>query len=372
MGMSKTRISAWGEHNEMSKKVGLLTFHRTSNFGSYLQTYGLYRKICDLGAECEIIDYRCPAIEQRESLQQKKWSFHPKKIARQILIQPAVNAKAKVLQQFSAENMRFSPVYTTENIHLANKEYDKFVAGSDIIWGRDITGDDYHYFLDFVTDATKKYAFASSVGDCVIRKDEPILPDLLRDFSKITVRETEAAKWVEEVSGCKAQVVCDPTMLLTEQEWDQAIPTKQKYSNYVLVYFKNPGEKSLADAKAYAKQHGCKVLHINYGIPHKGVTNIKPKTLNEFLSLIKYADMVFTASYHGMLFSLYYEKEFLFYTRAHKSRVLSLAERLGVQANCGDQLDVLDYPSVDYSKVKPRMDQFRDQSVAALTEMLSL
>ena len=29
-------------------KIGLLTFHDTNNFGSYLQTYGLYKKIIDL------------------------------------------------------------------------------------------------------------------------------------------------------------------------------------------------------------------------------------------------------------------------------------------------------------------------------------
>ena len=40
-------------------KIGLLTFHDTNNFGSYLQTYGLYKKIIDLGHECEIVDYKC-------------------------------------------------------------------------------------------------------------------------------------------------------------------------------------------------------------------------------------------------------------------------------------------------------------------------
>lgn len=52
-------------------KVGLLTFHRSTNFGSYLQAYALYHKICYLGCDCEVIDYRCPAIERREGLAAK-------------------------------------------------------------------------------------------------------------------------------------------------------------------------------------------------------------------------------------------------------------------------------------------------------------
>ena len=44
-------------------KIGLITYHHTTNFGSLLQTYGLYKKVKDLGFECEIIDYECPCAE---------------------------------------------------------------------------------------------------------------------------------------------------------------------------------------------------------------------------------------------------------------------------------------------------------------------
>ena len=47
-------------------KVGLITFHDTTNFGSLLQTYGLYRAIEKCGAECEVIDYQCKSIVERE------------------------------------------------------------------------------------------------------------------------------------------------------------------------------------------------------------------------------------------------------------------------------------------------------------------
>lgn len=48
------------------KKVGLLTYHHTTNFGSLLQTFALYKTITEIGYPCEIIDYRNEAVEQRE------------------------------------------------------------------------------------------------------------------------------------------------------------------------------------------------------------------------------------------------------------------------------------------------------------------
>lgn len=50
----------------MSNRIGLLTIHHTTNFGSALQTYGLYSKIREMGYDISIIDYRCEAIENRE------------------------------------------------------------------------------------------------------------------------------------------------------------------------------------------------------------------------------------------------------------------------------------------------------------------
>ena len=44
------------------KKIGILTFHRAVNYGAQLQAYALQRTVADLGAECELVDYICPAI----------------------------------------------------------------------------------------------------------------------------------------------------------------------------------------------------------------------------------------------------------------------------------------------------------------------
>lgn len=350
-------------------RIGLLTFHRTTNFGSYLQTYGLFKKIQDLGFDCEIIDYRCPAIEKRENLQ-KIHDNSIKSLMKRLLLQPALDKKASSLDAFSSRHMKYSRPFQPSNIDEANILYDSFIVGSDIVWGLDITDCDYNYFLKFAADGSLKLAFASSVGTETTEHKDEVGP-LLRRFDKIAVREKSAAIWVKQISGCEAEWVCDPTMLLTVEEWRKVIPFDRIGKDYVLVYFNNPGKKTIRDAIEYGKNNGKKVLYINYGLPEKGVVNIKPKSLNEFFSYIYYADHVFTASYHGMLFSLYFNKEMTFYTRDHASRMISLAELVGIQKQCGDNECIENYQAIEYENVERKIEEFRQDSVKILKEMLT-
>ena len=124
-------------------KYGILTFHRTSNFGSCLQAYGLYKAITDLGYNCELIDYHCPAIEAREGLA-NCYPFTLMGFARRVLYQPITNRKYKSLLGFLEKNAKFSMTYTPQTISQTNEAYEKFIVGSDIVWGVDITENDYN------------------------------------------------------------------------------------------------------------------------------------------------------------------------------------------------------------------------------------
>ena len=57
-------------------------------------------------------------------------------------------------------------------------------------------------------------------------------------------------------------------------------------------------------------------------------------------------------------------------SRAHSDRVISLARRLGVEANCADKMNVGKYCEIDYAKVNEELNAFRAQSIEVLKEML--
>ena len=89
-------------------KIGLLTFHDTNNFGSYLQTYGLYKKIKDLGYECDVVDYQCESIVEREIPKPFHFTLNPKCLIIEILLKPAIRKKYKNLLGFLHRNMTLS------------------------------------------------------------------------------------------------------------------------------------------------------------------------------------------------------------------------------------------------------------------------
>lgn len=351
-------------------KIGLITFHDTTNFGSLLQTYGLYKCIENLGFECEVIDYQCKSICDRELPKPNSLRYGGKAFLRHLFFDEK-KRKYQKLHEFAVNKMKISDRCDNEGKRELNGQYDKFIVGSDIVWGTDITDGDTTYFLDFVEDSSKKYAFSSSVGNEWSIQDKNRLKPLLSGFRRIAVREDEAADWVAELTGNRPEVVCDPTMLLSADEWSDMTSTKYAESNYVLVYFDSPKNECLNKAIRYAKANGLKVLFVNYGKPRKGTETVRPYALEDFLSLIYYAKRVFTASYHGMLFSVYFNRQFLYFNRSHKSRMNTLAGKLGVKDCDGSIVDIENIPLIDYSSVNDKVESYRKSSSLVLKQFLS-
>lgn len=351
-------------------KTGLITFHETTNFGSTLQAFALYKAINKLGADCEIIDYKCEAIVKKELPKSFSFQMPLKEIIKYFLYGKDIKCKFNALMNFLQREAKMSPSYNRDTIVKSNEYYDKFFSGSDIIWGMDITKGDTTYFLDFVFDSHKKNAFSSSVGNPWKEKEKQTIKPLLYDFHNIAVRENESALWVKELTGKQAEVVCDPTMLLSSDEWMKYKSDKYKGQKYILAYFDNENHDCVKSANKLAKQLGCRALFINYGRPFRGVKSIRPHSIEDFLSLIYYAQRIVTASYHGMLFSIYFNKQFVYYNRAHKSRMNSLALKLGLSHAAGEGKDACLMNDIDYAIVNPIVDDFREYSLNVLRRYL--
>ena len=89
------------------------------------------------------------------------------------------------------------------------------------------------------------------------------------------------------------------------------------------------------------------------------------------MSLIYYAERVFTASYHGLLFSVYFNKPFLYFNRSHKSRMNTLAAKLGISSCEGNLVDIENLPDLDYALVNCKVEQYRQDSIKVLKQFLS-
>lgn len=359
----------------MNKKVGLLTFQDTSNFGSALQTYGLWKKVIDLGYDCEIIDYICETIHKNEM--PFKISLSSINNIKQTIISLLfgkfyLKKHRNIYNFFKAYAKLSDKKYYKNNIKNTNKLYNYFLIGSDIVWNTKLTGDDFSYFLDFASENKVKFSYAASIGDEFNSEQKEKISNLINKFDNVSVREIQSKEWIEELYKNKSvNVVCDPTMLLNADEWKKFVGKRIIDKKYVIVYFDSKDNKCLNDAINYARLNNYDVYYIHYGLNKSNCKIIKPTTINEFLSLIFHAEHVFTASYHGLLFSLYFNKPFLFYNSKFKSRMESLSQIINFNNQNGENIDISRYSeNIDWDDINKNIVSFRNKSTDILKNML--
>lgn len=352
-------------------KYGLLTIHATQNYGSLLQTYSTYKAIQQLGKNVELIDYRNETIEKRELPITDRPINSAKDFLKRIIWGKDQKRKYDGAFEFLNKNISMSQTYHKFDIKSANKKYDAFIIGSDIVWGLGITGDDYTYFLDFVDNTKKRISFSSSSGTKWTENEKQKIKSLLENFDSISVREQLTSNWIEELIGKNIPVTCDPTMLWTADFWKKfVIDDYAPKEKYVLIYAVNPDKKNITDGIAYAKNHGMKAYFINFYSPVKGTRTIRPVTVQQWITLFANANIVFSASYHGLLFSLYFQKPVFFYNRGEKSRMISLSKELGIEYREGIGENVKQDKPICFDSVNEIMQKKREFSWKYLKESL--
>lgn len=355
-------------------RIALLTFHDTTNFGALLQTFGLYKKLNDLGYECHILDYQCENIIKREVPPKFEFTLNPKALALEILIKSKIRRRYAAMKKFCRLNMpQITESYNRETVFSIKESFDSFVVGSDMLWGLDITNSDYSYFLDFAPDDKRKFSYATSIGKREWTKEETDkISHLLSRFYVVSAREVVTAERLKPVLSKPCQVVCDPTMLLSSEEWLPYVSKRYSKGGYVLVYFDTDDGKTYKDAKEYARNNGKKLIVIS-SMPSFlcGTHNVFPSAVEDFLSLIYYADTVFTASYHGLLFSLYFHKNFVYYNRQPAYRMETVAKRIGIENREGYGVDFRNLPPLDYVTIDKKLAEYRESSIDFIIKALS-
>lgn len=350
--------------------IGLLTIHDTMNFGSQLQTYSLYKAVESLGCDVRLIDYQCDAIAARETTLPLKEARSPKDVVKSLMLHGNLQKRQNSFHHFMAENMKLTERYTRATIAKTNDLFDRFLVGSDIVWGFNITGKDYTYMLDFVEDA-KRYAFSSSVGTKWEKEDEGKIRDYLGRFDDISVRESDAAEWISDLLGKEIKVTCDPTMLWDADFWKKtAGKSTENRKPYVLVYMSDTENVCIHRAIAYGKKHNMPVYYINFRAPVFGTVDKRPTSLAEWLDLFIHADTIFSASYHGLLFATYFHKRFFYFNWVNKSRMNSLAKALQIESREGTEENIEKDIPVDFKFVDKKLKSIRDNSWEILRGML--
>lgn len=322
-------------------KIGILTFHNAMNYGAILQCYALQSYLeANYVADVSIINYTPEYF--------KKVFYDPMKPLSAYGVKGKIRACAKLVLRY--KEMKYMSIkhrklskFVNENLHISAPiveldecNYDVFVAGSDQIWNLELLGNDKTYFLDLVKKGKRvSYAASFKVSD-VDDYAKSIYEKYLPMFDAISVRETNLKEYLAENIGINASCVIDPTLLVENNLWkslqEESALIKDRY---ILLYHVNKPVNLVKEAFVYAKQNNMKVVSLN---PLRGVDDYidySMASIPEFLNLIANAEAVFTTSFHGMAFSINYQRNFYFEVPENSynnnERLLDLARKLGLE-----------------------------------------
>lgn len=359
-------------------KIGIITYHKSHNYGALLQAIALRIKLIQMGHEVYFIDY-WPLYHKQ------LYDFFSVKEMFNYGIKDAIKYGGKIILSYKKREKRIASFmqFIEEFIqpycvdYSTTDKFDIIIYGSDQIWRKqpELSNNfDPVYFADNILKANKHIAYAASMGNMNLNpKDYEFLKEKVAKFSNISVREEKLKVIMKEV-GINSPLVLDPTLLLTNDIWEQIFPIKNVMNERYVLYYRllrnSFNEKQVAD---FAQKLGCKLLILE-GRPRPTMKKDTISSANpiEFISLIKYADFIFTSSYHGMVFSLIFHKQFFASFSENSERAKSILTSLELnnhliphKSDIPTHIERIEYTSIDLkiNSMRKSSEEFLNESI---------
>lgn len=361
------------------KKIAILTFHASHNYGSVLQAYALSKQLKLLGYEAEIINLRNEAQKEAYKIIKNNMKMHHKIFS--LLVYKKLKKRFDHYERF----IKFVlPISTKEyksgdQLRSETLDYDIYICGSDQIWNPHCQDFETAYYLDFVDKKQKKISYAPSLGRTEFTNDQlDIIKRLIEDFHRISVREKQGAEILRKLTDKEISIVCDPVLLLEKKYWDEFCVLPKINKPYILTYFleNNHGDKQLLDKIKTKTRY--KVIALNeylrdYFKPYYHAFDSSPE---QFVGLFKYASFIYTNSFHGTVFATIFNKPFLTaIAKNQKStinnndcRKIDYLELVGLKSRVSDSVNFSNDSllNIDYKKANTKMNEFREYSLSFL------
>lgn len=308
------------------KKAGIIGLYRNFNYGGLLQCYAMCAALQKLGIEGEQIRFNRLAPPQKGQPPREWFRFWLCRFSglRTLIGNLRGHVQEKAFRTFIQAIPHSRRYYGTPgSIRSAVNQYDAFIVGSDQVWNslcRDYGH--YVYGLCFVGDDKRKFSYAASIGSeqAAVGKEE-LFQEILSGLDFISVREKAAQQFLQPLTNKPVTVVLDPTLLLTEQEWDKLVIGAEREPTYLFAYFLGEADNRHDEQlHQIADTLGLPLRCIadeterypRSGTEDKQILDAGPQ---EFLGEIRDAEMVFVNSFHGMVFSVLFHKPFWAFKR---------------------------------------------------------
>jgi len=365
-------------------RICIMTFWWSAdNYGQLLQAYALSQYLKNQGHQVELIDYG--------------YLHHPvMRFGERVL--KLCNGAARYEKTYPRDFDRFRADHLTFTLRkyrtfasLAKNppQADMLICGSDQVWHYRAFGLKMFvqwytntYMLNFGRPDCIRLAYAASLGVTkILPEEEAMIGGKLKRFSGIGLREKASVSMIAGVASSEVQWVPDPTMLLVSQAFDRLCSdVKVEKPAYFVYYLGNRSAMKGQDIIKVLRDEGKDYAYTSSQFENDYEANRAP-TIGQWISLIKHAGTIITNSFHGIVFAITYQKDFLYVPLMSElagtdTRILSLFERLGITGRAlktpQDVWQAIhNAPApIDWSQVSQKMTIFRQEGTAFLTRYI--
>lgn len=310
-------------------KIGVVTFEFNYNYGALLQAYALVSYLRNMGHTVQIFNRGWDTWTE-----QNKKSTLKEEISRLL-------GKYITLRSINAFRNRYLPltprIHSDEELVQTAKQFDLIIVGSDQIWSSGtVQTMGYYYFADFaIKTGIPVISYAASMGKNsfdVTSKQRANISRLLARYKAVSCREWQMIPILKGLGIEHPYCVLDPTLIADPVIYDTF--TNSSGKNRIAYYFLDPNKTKYRILKQI--EQALNVQSVNTYLIDTKIPLLCSKypSVESWLSRIKNARFVVTDSFHGMVFSILFKRDFVVIANKKRgvARFTSLLGQLGLES----------------------------------------
>lgn len=353
-------------------KIGVLTFHRCINYGSYWQARCLAEGLQVRGHNAVILDHQ----SRRVNLAEWKCAYRPTLPTH--VPEPDYPLYREKTEKFFRifETMPLSPRFTLNEPEEMDN-YDVVVVGSDEVWNlfHPWYGKCSLFYGDGIK-ADRLISYAASFGNYPASWGlEHGWAEKLKNFDAISVRDSNAQTIINNALGIEAPMVLDPCLQFPVHPDDRNLTHLPQ--KYIAVYGHNFSPGYINAVKEFAILKQLPLISIGYRNDWADEQWLTADP-HDFAHFMANAQAIATNFFHGCVFALRNKKPFVCETTPYRSiKVQSLMEKVGGEKHLVNEHTPTQVYTTQLSNplephIHQKIAQLRQSSNAYLDEALSI
>lgn len=360
------------------KKIGILTLPLNTNYGGVLQAYALLTFMKSQGHDAWLINRRWNNDKNDPVYLTKKWFYH--------------NIIARNFTKFKNEYLTpmTKPITSSQQMESINDEgFDAVIVGSDQVWRFEHTGGvKNNFFLDFITNDTKKISYAASFGIDHIKCDQEKKAEirkLIQQFDGVSVREDSGVQICKSEFAVDAKHVIDPSLLLEKQDYLKIVDDVEsnRIKNRLTTYILDDTDDKKQIISDISKNKSLTISSVNKKMGSYSFKNLllNPNkiiipSISQWIKGFNDAEFVVTDSFHGTAFCIIFNKPFVCIGNKERglTRFTSLLKIFGLEnrlilSQKDLTSDLLD-KEIDFNKVNEVLNDKREEALQFIKKSL--